>query len=129
MIPCLFIRREVVVSNVLAPSSGGLKLARQGPLARHTPNLPEPESRAPEPEPITPSPPTESDPVTSSPPHTTERSRRLRIFPKTDKCPACQSGMEAPGIRHSAACKRKRGLLLTQTPFHPALEPQSSVPR
>ena len=92
-----------------APSSGGLKLARQGPLARHTPSLPEPESRAPEPEPTTPSPPTESEPVTSSPPpEGMERSKRLRIFPKTDKCPACQSGMEAPGIRHSAACKRKR---------------------
>ena len=85
------------------------KLARQGPLARHTPSLPEPESRAPEPEPTTPSPPTESDPVTSSPPpEGMERSKRLRVFPKTDKCPACQSGMEAPGIRHSAACKRKR---------------------
>ena len=92
-----------------APSSGGLKLARQGPLARQTPNLPEPESRAPEPEPTTPSPPTDSDPVTSSPPpEGIERSKRLRVFPKTDKCPACQSGMEAPGIRHSAACKRKR---------------------
>ena len=91
-----------------APSSGGLKLARQGPLARHTPSLPEPESRVPEPEPTTPSPPTESDSVTSPPPDGTERSQRLRIFPKTDKCPACQSGMEAPGIRHSAACKRKR---------------------
>ena len=92
-----------------APSSGGLKLARQGPLARHTPSLPEPESRVPEPEPTTPSPPTESDPVTSSPPpEGMERSKRLRVFPKTDKCPACQSGMEAPGIRHSAACKRKR---------------------
>jgi len=32
-----------------APSSGGLKLARQGPLARHTPSLPEPENRAPGP--------------------------------------------------------------------------------
>ena len=92
-----------------APSSGGLKLARQGPLAHQTPNLPEPQSRPPEPEPTTPSPPTESDPVTSSPPpEGMERSKRLRVFPKTHKCPACQSGMEAPGIRHSAACKRKR---------------------
>ena len=30
------------------------------------------------------------------------------MFPKTPRCPACQSGMQAPGIRHSAACKRKR---------------------
>ena len=91
------------------PSSGGLKLARQGPLARQTPNLPEPESQSPDPEPTTSSPPTESDPVTSSPPpEGMERVKRLRVFPKADKCPACQSGMEAPGIRHSAACKRKR---------------------
>ena len=28
-------------------------------------------------------------------------------FGKTDGCPACQSGMVAPGIRHSAKCKRR----------------------
>ncbi len=28
-------------------------------------------------------------------------------FGKTDRCPACQSGMVAPGIRHSAKCKRR----------------------
>ena len=28
-------------------------------------------------------------------------------FEKTDGCPACQSGMVAPGIRHSAKCKRR----------------------
>ena len=28
-------------------------------------------------------------------------------FGKTDRCPACQSGMSGPGIRHSAACKRR----------------------
>ena len=44
-------------------------------------------------------------PIKSAP---SSRVKRLRVFPKTDKCPACQSGMEAPGIRHSAACKRKR---------------------
>ena len=28
-------------------------------------------------------------------------------FGKTDGCPACQSGMVAPGIRHSSKCKRR----------------------
>ena len=31
-----------------------------------------------------------------------------RIFPKTPRCPACDSGMVAPGIRHNADCKRRR---------------------
>ena len=29
------------------------------------------------------------------------------VFGKTPRCPACESGMNAPGIRHSAACKRR----------------------
>ena len=86
-----------------APSSGGLKLARQGPLARQTPNLLERESQAPDPEPTTPSPPTESDPVTSSPPpEGMERVKRLRVFPKTDKCPAWCSMVWYGGTRHKA---------------------------
>ena len=31
-----------------------------------------------------------------------------RVFPPTNRCPACQSGMVAPGIRHSAECRRLR---------------------
>ena len=31
-----------------------------------------------------------------------------RVFPPTSRCPACQSGMVAPGIRHSAECRRLR---------------------
>ena len=34
--------------------------------------------------------------------------KKPSVFPKTPKCPACQSGMEAPGIRRNAECKRKR---------------------
>ena len=32
----------------------------------------------------------------------------------TPNCPACQSGMNAPGIRHSAACKRRQKELREQ---------------
>ena len=32
----------------------------------------------------------------------------VRVFPKTPRCPACDSGMDVPGIRHNAECKRKR---------------------
>ena len=31
-----------------------------------------------------------------------------RVFPKTRRCPACESGMDAPGSRHNAECKRRR---------------------
>ena len=34
--------------------------------------------------------------------------KKFSVFPKAPKCPACQSGMEAPGIRRNAECKRKR---------------------
>ena len=46
--------------------------------------------------------------VDSPPPVENSRGGALRIFPKTPGCPSCDSGMEAPGIRHSAKCKRKR---------------------
>jgi len=32
----------------------------------------------------------------------------VRVFPKTPRRPACDSGMDVPGIRHNAECKRKR---------------------
>ena len=87
-----------------AGPSAGLKLARQGPIGqpRVAPSAPEPESHVPEP--TTSSPATESDPVTTSPGEAVvPRSSELKVFPKTPRCPACQSGMQAPGIRHSAA--------------------------
>ena len=33
--------------------------------------------------------------------------RLARLIERTDGCPACQSRMVAPGIRHSAKCKRR----------------------
>ena len=35
-------------------------------------------------------------------------SSSSHAFPPTRSCPACSSGMEAPGIRHSAHCRRLR---------------------
>ena len=32
----------------------------------------------------------------------------VRAFKRTRRCPACESGMSAPGIRHNAECKRAR---------------------
>ena len=32
----------------------------------------------------------------------------VRAFKRTCHCPACESGMSAPGIRHNAECKRAR---------------------
>ena len=32
----------------------------------------------------------------------------VRAFKRTRHCPACESGMSAPGIRHNAECKRSR---------------------
>ena len=32
----------------------------------------------------------------------------VRAFKRTHRCPACESGMSAPGIRHNAECKRAR---------------------
>ena len=31
-----------------------------------------------------------------------------KSFEKTKRCPACETGMNAPGIRHNAECKRKK---------------------
>ena len=37
---------------------------------------------------------------------TSEPSAPSRGYIKTRHCPACESGMNAPGIRHSATCRR-----------------------
>ena len=49
----------------------------------------------------------------------------VRVFPKTPRCPACDSGMVAPGIRHSAECKRKRAAFDAEesSSFSPSVEP------
>ena len=48
----------------------------------------------------------------------------VRVFPKTPRCHACDSGMVAPGIRHSAECKRKRATFDAEesSEVHPSVE-------
>ena len=43
-----------------------------------------------------------------------EAKRVSKDMMLTPNCPACQSGMNAPGIRHSAACKRRQKQLREQ---------------
>ena len=47
-----------------------------------------------------------SERVESSP--ASEAAKRVVVFPKTPKCMACETAMNAPGIRHSKECKRLR---------------------
>ena len=52
-----------------------------------------------------------------------------RVFPPTSRCPACQSGMVAPGIRHSAECRRLRYAFdHPDSPEMPSPDPPSSIP-
>ena len=43
-----------------------------------------------------------------------ESKRASTDMTLTPNCPACQAGMNAPGIRHSAACKRRQKQLREQ---------------
>ena len=53
-----------------------------------------------------------------------------RVFPLTRHCPACQSGMVAPGIRHSAECRRLRYAFdHPGTPAMPSPDPTPTLPR
>ena len=53
------------------------------------------------------------------------------MFPKTPRCPACDSGMDVPGIRHNAECKRKRAAFeASETPSAtPVVVPNVARPR
>ena len=99
----LALPRPILKRSAEAPRpSSGLKLARQGPISKSRPG---PSARGPVT--VVDSPPSVTL-VDSPPPVENSRGGALRIFPKTPGCPSCDSGMEAPGIRHSAQCKRKR---------------------
>ena len=82
-------------------SHGALKIARQQPLGQSgSGQVREPASVAAPGEEgesnMSPSPAPEAAPV------------EVKVFPKTPKCIACDTGMNAPGIRHSAECRRRR---------------------
>ena len=76
--------------------SGELKIARQDPIRASTSDGPALPKASPKVSPKSPSP---SPDVARS---------DVRVFPKTPRYPACDSGMDVPGIRHNAECKRKR---------------------
>ena len=81
--------------------STGIKIAHQPPLptpttAKAEPKTPAVVSKSPSVAPTSPA----TSPADSMP--------EVRVFPKTPRWPACDSGMVAPGIRHNADCKRRR---------------------
>ena len=82
---------------------GELKIARQDP-SRALPPAGSPMSPSPSPE---------------------GARSEVRVFPETPRCPACDSGMVAPGIRPNAECKRKRAAFdAEESPsFSPSVEP------
>ena len=50
-----------------------------------------------------------------------------RVFQKTRRCPACESGMDAPGSRHNAECKRRRKAFEAQNGPESATSPSAST--
>ena len=91
--------------------SGELRLGPAVPLARSnvvvTPQeVPAEPSRVS----VTPSPtsPADTADVAIGSPESSERtSPDVSRFEPTRRCPACESGMEAPGIRHNKECRKR----------------------
>ena len=98
---------------------GELKIARQDPIRASTSDGPALPKASPKVSPKSPSP---SPDVARS---------DVRVFPKTPRCPACDSGMDVPGIRHNAECKRKRAAFeASETPVEmPDVVPNVARPR
>ena len=130
-------------SSSVKKKSGELRLAPAVPLARPkvvaTPQeVPAEPSRAS----VTPSPtsPADTPDVAVGSPESSERTSPDAVrFEPTRRCPACESGMEAPGIRHNKACKKrfsefeeqrrkKRRVEPGLSPESPVVVPQVEVP-
>ena len=98
-------------SSSVKKKSGELRLAPAVPLARSnvvvTPQeVPAEPSRVS----VTPSPtsPADTADVAIGSPESSERtSPDVSRFEPTRRCPACESGMEAPGIRHNKECRKR----------------------
>ena len=115
--------------------SGELRLAPAVPLARSnvvvTPQeVPAEPSRVS----VTPSPtsPADTADVAIGSPESSERtSPDVSRFEPTRRCPACESGMEAPGIRHNKECRKRFSEFEEQRRkerrIEPALSPESPV--
>ena len=113
-------RKRPVESAPSQPRKPGeLKIARQEPIGASTSDGPALPKASPTVSPKSPSP---SPDVARS---------DVRVFPKTPRCPACDSGMDVPGVRHNAECKRKRvASEASETPSaSPAVVPNVARPR
>ena len=66
--------------------------------------------------------------------HDREKRRKVEVESSPDpyftrRCPACESGMDVPGIRHNAECRKKRASLQAQPPSsRPEGLPSSAPP-
>ena len=66
--------------------------------------------------------------------HDREKRRKVEVESSPDpyftrRCPACESGMNVPGIRHNAECRKKRASLQAQPPSpRPEVSLPSSAP-
>ena len=122
-------------SSSVRKKSGELRLAPAVPLARSnvvvTPQeVPAEPSRVS----VTPSPtsPADTADVAIGSPESSERtSPDVSRFEPTRRCPACESGMEAPGIRHNKECRKRFAEFEEQRRkerrVEPALSPESPV--
>ena len=122
-------------SSSVKKKSGELRLAPAVPLARSnvvvTPQeVPAEPSRLS----VTPSPtsPADTADVAVGSPESSERtSLDVPRFEPTRRCPACESGMEAPGIRHNKECRKRFSEFEEQRRkerrIEPALSPESPV--
>ena len=122
-------------SSSVKKKSGELRLAPAVPLARSnvvvTPQeVPAEPSRVS----VTPSPtsPADTADVAIGSPESSERtSPDISRFEPTRRCPACESGMEAPGIRHNKECRKRFAEFEEQRRkerrVEPALSPESPV--
>ena len=62
--------------------------------------------------------------------HDREKRRKVEVESSPDpyftrRCPACESGMDVPGIRHNSECRKKRASLQAQPP---STRPEVSLP-
>ena len=97
-----------VPADVSQLPPGELKLAPAAPLPQPTvtkPSFLEPARTSVTPSPTSPA--DTADVVNGSPEGSAPSSSEASFFVPTRRCPACESGMEAPGIRHNRECKKR----------------------
>ena len=93
--------------SIARKKQGELKLAPAAPLPQPTgtrSSFLEPARTSITPSPTSPA--DTADVVNGSPEGSAPSSSEASRFVPTRRCPACESGMEAPGIRHNKKCKK-----------------------